>query len=434
MKGPSDSRLRARAGAPAAAAAAAAGSAGGATGVVLSADLAGFGRGGLPSDGPPGGDAPAGGDEPAGGDAPKGPAAAAAPSALASAAAIVTAADRAAGGAAAAPCAALPFASACWLWAMLAPPLLPPSAMLCEADQLAGSQPVLLPLLHAAAVAAACWLGGAGLQRKTTEKAMQKQASATHGLSRSPTRANFQNRPLNLAGAMGEGWAAVRVSRRRVVAGSRQRPASRVGGDCGLGRRAQQQAARLTRCARSAGWGLRRHRGSGGGVVRGRAAAGASTECCTHRGPPQLTRPPHPRTFALDKGAGADGQQQHDDKGGEVEQRGHAGPAEEAACMRGRGEAARRGRVCGGSAGGGGGGGPCRVGGSGAPHLRYGRTAGVLAGGARRAGLRQRARVGSCGGLRLAWGPLGSFSNAGQGCRDAGEWREGASGRHPTAL
>lgn len=28
--------------------------------------------------------------------------------------------------------------------------------------------------------------------------AMQKQATATHGLSRSPMRANFQNRPLNL--------------------------------------------------------------------------------------------------------------------------------------------------------------------------------------------------------------------------------------------
>lgn len=35
-------------------------------------------------------------------------------------------------------------------------------------------------------------------QKKTTETAMNRQAMETHGLSRSPTRANFQSRPLKL--------------------------------------------------------------------------------------------------------------------------------------------------------------------------------------------------------------------------------------------
>lgn len=42
----------------------------------------------------------------------------------------------------------------------------------------------------------AAWLGWA--QKNTTEKAMNMQAIETQGLSRSPTRANFQNRPRNL--------------------------------------------------------------------------------------------------------------------------------------------------------------------------------------------------------------------------------------------
>ena len=35
-------------------------------------------------------------------------------------------------------------------------------------------------------------------QVNTTDTDMQMHASATHGLSRSPTRANFQTRPLKL--------------------------------------------------------------------------------------------------------------------------------------------------------------------------------------------------------------------------------------------
>ena len=40
--------------------------------------------------------------------------------------------------------------------------------------------------------------GGGGAHVNTTETDMQMHASATHGLSRSPTRANFQKMPLNL--------------------------------------------------------------------------------------------------------------------------------------------------------------------------------------------------------------------------------------------
>lgn len=36
--------------------------------------------------------------------------------------------------------------------------------------------------------------------KNTTEKAIKKQAMDTQGLSRSPTRANFQNKPRNLHG------------------------------------------------------------------------------------------------------------------------------------------------------------------------------------------------------------------------------------------
>ncbi len=65
-----------------------------------------------------------------------------------------------------------------------------------------GCQLMLTSCLAAgASVAAAAGLGwAAAAQKKTTEKAMQKQATATHGLNRSPMRANFQNRPLNLWG------------------------------------------------------------------------------------------------------------------------------------------------------------------------------------------------------------------------------------------
>ena len=148
-------------------------------------------------------------------------------------------------------------------------------------------------------------------QKKTTENAMQKQATATQGLSRSPMRANFQNRPLNLRGH-GAGSDVCEAHMPRVggsLAGRRRPspPALAAPPPAAAAGRAHpvRSFSRLGAATRGAIWG-----GAGSaGAARGREQA--------------AWRASGRRTFALDVGAGADGQQHHDEEGGEGEEGGH---------------------------------------------------------------------------------------------------------------
>lgn len=57
------------------------------------------------------------------------------------------------------------------------------------------------------------WQGGAQL-RKRFANAIKKHPRPTHGLRRSPTRANFQKSPRNLAPG-GSGWQRARQQRQQ---------------------------------------------------------------------------------------------------------------------------------------------------------------------------------------------------------------------------